>query len=1158
MRKRIWKTKNCLLILVLTICYMVSGANADVNDLIAALNALEDHITGVAPLSGSEIAAHKATIDLNSQYIGDNATVITASFDLVTAYDTEIGPLFVAGSPVQSFSRSSTSDEDIAWAVYNVMQYIMDYTYTVANVVSHEALLNGFKFGSSAHFPGAVDPPVDPQVTYTATIDGTYLDMWGHEIMHEDRPAVKCTGTYLAPGSIVTITVPSSIVGNGYTVRVCAHSWDFSNKPTIKRLDRSSLVYSIDSTQVKVASPLGGGIYIQVPEGQDAGIIDVQIKNAVRSPYFSAKSFHTTTLSEWQNIERNHPGPWADFQSEKFIMQVPTDWIYNFDDPVTLMQDWDTAMDIVDALMGFPSRTRESMYQQVDLFFRASVFAPGYPTVNVTYNPNTSYGGDHNHWMLNGPQYVPDTVFHEEGHGYLFVKFPGERESAVNLLHVPVFDHYYNDLDYAFRTSRGSGNTYQTLDTTAITWMTVFNFSFYEAPMASGEKAYQLKGHAKFVDIARLFGWDKLGDFWYSINADYEDGIIWSKDGSDIDDLIFRWCECAGVDLRPLFHFWGTHPVNAPVLENRIETAGLPRSPEILNTLGHYKSIVPADNAAFQDHALDWWQRVPSIGGNWTEREHTRQWDTTEYWQDNGWDYCGTDPAQADGEIYTEATHDRIVAVVDGLIELYFPGSDIEPPTPNPMTWATAPYATGDSSITMVATTASDPCGVEYYFRCTAGGGNDSGWQPGTTYTDTGLAPETQYTYTVQARDLSPAQNITAPSTAESATTGPDSTPPTPDPMTWASVPAAGSGSGSLAGQLGILNLTANGGINPATSAPWAEGDTYRFAFFTSATTDAVSADISTYNAWVQGLADATTVYNIGSVFGATWKVIGSTDAVDARDNTSTNPGVNGTGEAIFLLDGSTVVASDYADLWDGSIQHIIDLTEQGTISTHWPFTGTYLDGTEAPGHGSSFGALGDGGEIHQGRSDVTTEWIWRVWTGAPATSQLQMYALSDPLVIVAPADPNTSIGMTATVASDVSGVEYYFDEISGNPGGDDSGWQPNPNYTDTGLTPGTTYTYTVTARDLSLAQNATAPSTAESATTAGGAPDTDPPTPNPATFASPPAAVSDTEITMTATTGSDATGPVEYFFNEISGNPGGTDSGWTTNPVYNDTGLTG
>jgi FtsP/CotA-like multicopper oxidase with cupredoxin domain len=67
---------------------------------------------------------------------------------------------------------------------------------------------------------------------------------------------------------------------------------------------------------------------------------------------------------------------------------------------------------------------------------------------------------------------------------------------------------------------------------------------------------------------------------------------------------------------------------------------------------------------------------------------------------------------------------------------------------------------------------------------------------------------------------------------------------------------------------------------------------------------------------------------------------------------------------------------------------------------------------------------------------------------------------------------------------------------------------------------------------------------------------DTDPPTPDPATFASPPAPVSDTEITMTATTGSDASPPVEYYFAETSANPGGSDSGWTTSPVYNDTGL--
>jgi hypothetical protein len=72
---------------------------------------------------------------------------------------------------------------------------------------------------------------------------------------------------------------------------------------------------------------------------------------------------------------------------------------------------------------------------------------------------------------------------------------------------------------------------------------------------------------------------------------------------------------------------------------------------------------------------------------------------------------------------------------------------------------------------------------------------------------------------------------------------------------------------------------------------------------------------------------------------------------------------------------------------------------------------------------------------------------------------------------------------------------------------------------------------------------------------TVGGS-ESDPPTPNPATFASAPSAVSSTEIAMTATTGADASPPVEYYFDETSGNPGGTDSGWIGSTTYNDVGL--
>jgi hypothetical protein len=73
----------------------------------------------------------------------------------------------------------------------------------------------------------------------------------------------------------------------------------------------------------------------------------------------------------------------------------------------------------------------------------------------------------------------------------------------------------------------------------------------------------------------------------------------------------------------------------------------------------------------------------------------------------------------------------------------------------------------------MVATTATDDSGVEYYFTCVLGGGNDSIWQDETFYEDVSLDPNTEYCYTVKARDKSPSQNTTAASSSGCATTDP-------------------------------------------------------------------------------------------------------------------------------------------------------------------------------------------------------------------------------------------------------------------------------------------------------------------------------------------------------------------------------------------------
>ncbi len=86
-------------------------------------------------------------------------------------------------------------------------------------------------------------------------------------------------------------------------------------------------------------------------------------------------------------------------------------------------------------------------------------------------------------------------------------------------------------------------------------------------------------------------------------------------------------------------------------------------------------------------------------------------------------------------------------------------GTDMVAPTPDPMTWATAPGQNGINSIRMVATTAVDSSSpISYFFDFvdspTGGtGGLDSGWQSGSAYVNSGLQPNHRYGYRVKAKD---------------------------------------------------------------------------------------------------------------------------------------------------------------------------------------------------------------------------------------------------------------------------------------------------------------------------------------------------------------------------------------------------------------------
>jgi len=131
---------------------------------------------------------------------------------------------------------------------------------------------------------------------------------------------------------------------------------------------------------------------------------------------------------------------------------------------------------------------------------------------------------------------------------------------------------------------------------------------------------------------------------------------------------------------------------------------------------------------------------------------------------DSGEGWSGGMPAEF-GTVSIGSTQYSIYAT-------YTPGPpDTDPPTPTTSTWDSEPAATGPFSISMTATEATDPSGVQYYFENETEGGHDSGWQTGRIYNDLGLTPETEYTYRVKTRDQSPNHNEGNWSVSRSATT---------------------------------------------------------------------------------------------------------------------------------------------------------------------------------------------------------------------------------------------------------------------------------------------------------------------------------------------------------------------------------------------------
>ncbi len=248
-------------------------------------------------------------------------------------------------------------------------------------------------------------------------------------------------------------------------------------------------------------------------------------------------------------------------------------------------------------------------------------------------------------------------------------------------------------------------------------------------------------------------------------------------------------------------------------------------------------------------------------------------------------------------------------------------------------------------------------------------------------------------------------------------------------------------GFAQLAGQYGILDATANGGINPNTGVAWVAGDQYRLAFHTKNTFSADNPNASFYNDLVTDEAQLNP-----DLVGSTWTAIISTLATNAKDNTGTadqtdGAGIGGAGVPVFAMDGTTCMARNNADIWNGwsnpfdsdavirlaanstnldssgnevtasqNVHYSPFLDQFGlgdTANVHGPtvWTGTRPGGLTHPTQpvGSVVGTpVGSTGTTQTGNTNPNnTSRVWERGNSNNVTSSFAFYALSEPLTIV-------------------------------------------------------------------------------------------------------------------------------------------------------------
>ena len=376
----------------------------------------------------------------------------------------------------------------------------------------------------AADFPG--QPPADARPLQRTT-DRVDLAV----------PGWHGFGIYARAGEPVTLSIPASsrarpAARRGLRVRVGCHQDRLWHKDRWQRAPEITVEVPLRNGRASLRTAYGGLLYLVVPRGR-AGVLDVEIEGGYLAPRFVLGK---TSRKEWLGV-RDAPGPWAELESGRLTMTVPSSVIRTLEDPEPLLKFWNRVLESYAELGSRPLDSRPQRFV-ADRQISAGYMHSGYPIMThldaaprmVDLKRLTTTGD----WGL----------WHELGHNHQRPAwtFDGTVEVTCNLFSM-------------FMVERFCGRAPEDQD--QFTKQAAFMRRHWNAGAPFDVwKQRPFLALSMYVQVQREFGWEPF----QRVFAEYERLPQRERPRTDADkrdQWLVRLSKTLGRNLGPFFERWG-------------------------------------------------------------------------------------------------------------------------------------------------------------------------------------------------------------------------------------------------------------------------------------------------------------------------------------------------------------------------------------------------------------------------------------------------------------------------------------------------------------------------------------------------------------------------------------------------------------------------